>query len=296
MRHLHKALGEMCALVFRGRADLAGFYQRVVAGLLTLVAGYGYCIMPADADAPKYELGAREVTYEANGITMRGYLAYNKRASERRPGVLVVHEWWGQNEYARKRARMLSMLGYVALAVDMYGGGATASHPDDAAAFAGAVKKDLAGARTRFEAALEFLRQQPQVDPEKVAAVGYCFGGGIVLSMARMGVDLDAVVSFHGSLSTASPAQEGVVKARVLACHGAKDPLVSEDDVAAFHKEMSRAKVDYKFIVYPDAVHAFTNPEADLLGQKFSLPIAYDKWADQSSWESMRQFLEESFR
>ncbi len=237
----------------------------------------------------------KEIDYTANGVTMKGYLAYDTSVKGKRPGVLVVHEWWGHNEYARKRARMLAELGYTALAVDMYGDGKLASHPDDAGKFAGEVRKNMDVAEQRFNAALALLRRQDTVDPERIAAIGYCFGGGIVLEMARRGTPLSGVVSFHGSLGTGQPAQPGRVRAKVLVLNGAADPFVPPEQIAKFKQEMEQAGVDYTFIDYPGAVHAFTNPEADTFGAKFNLPLKYDADADAKSWAQMQQFFNKIF-
>jgi dienelactone hydrolase len=232
-----------------------------------------------------------EVEYQGGGVTMKGYLAYDDSIEEKRPGVLVVHEWWGQNEYARERARMLAELGYTALAIDMYGNGKTADHPKDAGAFAGEVRKNMDAASARFVAAKKVLSEHKTTDKNHIAAIGYCFGGGIVLEMARSGMDLDAVVSFHGSLNTQSPAKKGKVKAKVLVCHGEADPFVKPDAVTAFKQEMTNATVDYQFNSYPDAKHAFTNPAATEKGKQFNIPIEYNEAADKQSWEDMKVFL-----
>lgn len=237
----------------------------------------------------------KTVEYRAGDTTMKGYLAYDDGVQGRRPGVLVVHEWWGLNEYARERARMLAGLGYTALAIDMYGGGKQAGHPDEAGKFAAAVQKNLPLARERFLAAMELLKRQPTVDPEKIAAVGYCFGGGIVLAMARSGIDLDGVVSFHGTLATDAPARPGEVRARILVLNGADDPFVTGEQIATFKKEMAKAGADYRLVNYPGAKHSFTNPRADELGKKFNLPLAYSPEADAKSWQAMQDFLKRIF-
>ena len=238
----------------------------------------------------------KEVSYQSNGTTMRGYLAYDDAVKGKRPGVLVVHEWWGHNDYARKRADMLAKLGYTALAVDMYGDGKTASHPKEAGAFAGEVNKNLDAATARFNAAKKLLAENAMTDPDKIAAIGYCFGGGIVLEMARRGLDLDAVVSFHGSLATQSPAAKpGQVKAKVLVCNGAADPFVKPDHIAALKQEMKNAEVDFTFKSYANAKHAFTNPDADINGKKFNIPLEYNEAADKQSWEDMKALLKTVF-
>lgn len=235
------------------------------------------------------------ITYSAGDMTLNGYIAYDDSTTDKRPGVLVVHEWWGHNEYARQRARMLAELGYVALAVDMYGEGKKAEHPKDAGKFAAEVRQDLPLATERFRAAMQVLKNNPLVDQNHIAAIGYCFGGGVVLQMARQGLDLDAVVSFHGSLATDSPAVPGSVKARILVCDGADDKLVTPEQIQMFFKEMKKANVDYKFVSYPGAKHSFTNPEADKFAEKFNLPVGYNKKADERSWQDMQDFLQESF-
>lgn len=236
-----------------------------------------------------------EVSYQAGDTTLKGYLARDTAVQGKRPGILVVHEWWGHNEYARKRAEQLAELGYVALAVDMYGDGKTAAHPDDAGKFAGAVRSNLPLMEARFAAARAFLNSQADVDPQQNAAIGYCFGGGVVLEMARSGADLDGVVSFHGSLGGGSTASPGEVKARVLVINGADDPFVTAEQIAAFKAEMDAAGAEYTFINYPGVRHSFTNPGADAFGEKFGLPLAYDAEADADSWAEMQAFFQSLF-
>jgi dienelactone hydrolase len=236
-----------------------------------------------------------EVSYEHNGVTFKGYIAYDNSVMGKRPGVLVVHEWWGHNAYARKRADMLAELGYTALALDMYGEGKQAHHPKDAGAFSAAVKANMAEAEGRFMAAYEVLANHKTVNKKKIAAIGYCFGGQMVLEMARRGVDLKGVVSFHGSLVTNSPAQKGKVKAKVLVLNGAADPFVKPEQIQAFEAEMKAAAVDYRIHHYPGAKHAFTNPQATEYGQKFGIPLAYNAAADEQSWAEMKKFLKSIF-
>lgn len=242
------------------------------------------------------EIVGKEIAYRADGVSFRGYLAYDDAIKGKRPGVLVVHEWWGHNPYARKRARMLAELGYVALAVDMYGEGKQASHPEDASKFSSAVMQNLAEAEQRFMAAYRTLQQQPVTDPQRIAAIGYCFGGGVVLAMARRGVPLHGVVSFHGSLGAGAPAQPGRIKAKILVLNGADDPFVTPEQIAAFKQEMQEAGADYEFINYPGAKHSFTNPDADKFGKQFNLPLAYNPEADRKSWAKMQVFLKEVFK
>ena len=237
----------------------------------------------------------QEINYSADGTKMKGYLAFDDAIKGPRPGVLVVHEWWGHNEYARKRARMLAELGYTAFALDMYGNGQTASHPKDAGRFSGAIKSNLPLAKVRFSAALEQLKSHSTTDKKRLAAIGYCFGGGIVLEMARQGADLRGVVSFHGSLATSQPAKAGQIKAKVLVLNGAADPFVQPAQIDAFKKEMQAAKVDFQLVSYPGAKHAFTNPAADGLGKRFGIPLAYQKEADKKSWSAMQEFFKKIF-
>jgi dienelactone hydrolase len=237
----------------------------------------------------------KEVTYGINGTVLKGYIAYDDAIKGKRPGILVVHEWWGLNDYARKRARMLAEQGYTALALDMYGNGRQAHHPDDAGKFASEVAKNAPLAKARFEAALNLLKKQKTVDKDNIGAVGYCFGGSVVLEMARAGEPLKVVVSYHGGLGTEHPAEPGQVHARIASFTGEEDPMIPATQVAAFRQEMDQAGVTYKAVTYPGAKHAFTNPEADGYGKEFNLPLAFDPAADKDSWEQGLAFLKEGF-
>jgi dienelactone hydrolase len=237
-----------------------------------------------------------EVAYKAGNTVHKGYLAYDDAVTGKRPGVLVVHEWWGHNEHARNSARKLAEAGYVALALDMYGDGKRADHPDQAGKFAGEVGKNLPLMKSRFEAGMKLLRKQAQVDDKRMAAIGYCFGGSVVLQMAREGENLRGVASFHGGLATEHPAKPGKVKARVLVLNGAEDAMVPAEQIAAFKKEMESARVDYRLVNYPGAKHSFTNPDADANGAKFNMPLAYNAKADQESWAELQAFLKLVFK
>ena len=243
----------------------------------------------------KAGLVEKEVEYTSNGTVMKGFLVYDGDFEGKRPGVLVVHEWWGNNQYSRKRARMLAELGYIALALDMYGNGKQVTHPNDAGKLASEISGNIQMAQARFMAAYNLLKEQPNTDPDKIAAIGYCFGGGVVLQMARLGTDLKAVASFHGMLQTSTPAEPGKVKAFVLVCNGADDPFISQENISAFETEMDSAGVSYEFKNYAGAVHAFTNPEADSSGKKFNLPLAYNEKADKESWEELKAVLKKVF-
>jgi len=226
---------------------------------------------------------------------MKGMVAYDDSIKDKRPGVLLVHEWWGHNKHSRDKAIMLAGEGYVAFAVDMYGDGKTADHPKDAGKFARAVAGNMPLAKARFEAAIKALKSQAYVEKDKIAAMGYCFGGGIVLNMARQGVDLKGVASFHGSIATENPAKKGDIKASVRVFNGADDKFVTAAQIAALKKEMKNAGVDFEFVNYPGARHSFTNPAADEIGKKFGLPLAYNAKADKDSWQKNLEFLKEIF-
>jgi dienelactone hydrolase len=248
-------------------------------------------LLPVLAYASGQHIKGKEVEYKAQGTVLKGYIAYDEDIKGKRPGVLVVHEWWGLNDYARKRAIMLAGLGYTALAVDMYGGGKVAQHPEDAGKFSSEVMKNMDVAKARFMAALDFLKQQPTADPHQIAAIGYCFGGGVVLQMAREGVDLKGVVSFHGSLATKEPAKSGTVKAKILVFQGGDDQFVTAEQVEKFRQEMKEAGADFRVVVYPGAKHGFTNPETDAYAKKFNLPLGYNAEADKESWSEMQKFF-----
>lgn len=266
--------------------------EDVMKRVLIMLAALSLVLAVAEFASAKPDIEGKEVNYRAAGVLMKGYLAYDKNIAGKRPGVLVVHEWWGLNEYARKRARMLAEMGYTALAVDMYGEGKQAMHPDDAGKFSSELMKDFAVAKARFMAALEFLKGRDTVDPHRIAAIGYCFGGGVVLNMARQGVELKGVASFHGSLASVKPAQPGAVKAGILVLHGADDKFITPEQIEAFKNEMKNAGADFQFIAYPGAIHSFTNPDADEYAKKFNLPLGYNAEADKKSWEELRKFLE----
>jgi dienelactone hydrolase len=238
----------------------------------------------------------QEAEYRAGDTVMKGYLAYDDAASGKRAGVLVVHEWWGLNEHARDIARRLAQAGYVALALDMYGGGRSTEHPEDAGQMAAQLRKNHDLAMRRFRAARDFLAGWPQVDGSRIAAFGYCFGGTVVLEAARSGADLRGVVSFHGGLGTERRARPGDIEAEILVLNGADDPFVPPDQVRAFEQEMRAAGAGYRVINYPGAVHSFTNPAATALGRKFDMPLEYNAEADHKSWAEAQAFLRRVLR
>lgn len=241
------------------------------------------------------EVVGKDVEYKSNGTTLKGYLAYDNSIEGKRPGVLVVHEWWGHNDYARSRADKLAALGYTALAVDMYGDGKQADHPEKAGELAKGVLSNMDVAEKRFQAALDLLKEQSTVNPEHVAAIGYCFGGAVVLNMALRGVDLDGVASFHGILPQEAP-ENAEPKAKIIVFHGGDDPFVPKEQFDAFKKVMEDSNADYTLVVYPGVQHSFTNPGADEYGKKFELPLVYDEDADKKSWEQFQAFLKTIFQ
>ena len=241
------------------------------------------------------EIITQEISYEVQGVTLNGYLAHPGDTSGKRPAVLVVHEWWGHNAYARKRAEMLAELGYVALALDMYGDGKVSDHPDDAKKFMQEALSNQELLRERFDAAVALVKQQKNVDKNNIAAIGYCFGGGVVLNMARAGADLKGVVSFHGSLKTDAPAKQGQVTAKVVVFHGDADVFIPPEQVQAFEEEMNAANVDYELVVYEGVEHSFTNPAADQFAELHNMPLSYDEEADKHSWALMQEYLVEMF-
>ena len=265
--------------------------KRLLAGLATFLMVWS----AGAVGSAQSQVTGRTVKYSAGGVEMDGYLAYNQAVKGQRPGVLVVHEWWGLSDYARMRARMLAEMGYAALAVDMYGGDKVAAHPADAEKFSSALMKDFDAAKARFIAAMALLKKQSFVDPTKIAAIGYCFGGGIVLNMARQGVDLKGVASFHGNLSAVKPARPGEIKAKILVLNGAADKFTTPEQLEAFRKEMTEDGADFRIISYPGAMHSFTNPDADEMARKFNMPLGYNAEADKKSWEELTKFLKNIF-
>ena len=234
-----------------------------------------------------------KVEYRHGDAVLEGYLAYDDSMTGKRPGVLVVHEWWGVNDYAKHRAEELARLGYVAFALDMYGKGKATTDVKEAARLSGMFKDNRPLGRARAAAGLDVLRSRPQVDPARIAAIGYCFGGTVVLELARSGADLKGVASFHGSLATPNPADARNIKGKVLVLHGADDPFESPVEVAAFQEEMRQAGVDWQMNIYGGAVHSFTNPDSGKAGIK---GVAYNEAADRRSWLALRDFFDEIFR
>jgi dienelactone hydrolase len=232
------------------------------------------------------------VTYEHGKATLEGYLAYDDSIKARRPGVLVVHEWWGLNDYARKRAEQLAQMGYVAFALDMYGEGKSTIHPQEASEWVKQITSNVDFWGQRAFAGLKILEKDPRVDPNRLAAIGYCFGGSTVQQLAYMGANLKGVVSFHGSLIPPTEEQAKRVKAKILICHGAADPMTKPDVIESYIAVMDKMGLDWVMIIYGGAKHSFTNPDAGKAGVE---GLQYSKSADHRSWRHMRDFFDEIF-
>ncbi|MBS1255821.1 MAG: Carboxymethylenebutenolidase [Deltaproteobacteria bacterium] len=233
-------------------------------------------------------------TYTVDGKEFKGYLAWDDSSGEIRPGVLVFPEWWGLNDYIRRRTEQIAELGYVAMGVDMYGEGKTADNPDQAGSLMNAVLDDKQIVKARVEGAYDVLKSHSLSNPGRLGAIGYCFGGAMVLNMARMGIDLRAVVSFHGALDSFFTPAPGDVKAKVLVCHGAADEFIPQEAIEQFKSEMDAARADYEFIAYEGAYHGFSNTAATERGKQYNLPLAYNENADRDSWDAMKNMFEQN--
>lgn len=241
-------------------------------------------------------LKEENITYSLDSVDMSGYVVYDQNKEGRRPVVIVVHEWWGLNDYPKMRARELAKLGYLAIAVDVYGNGVNTTNPDTAGKLAMPFYQDPHMTKARIDAAIAKIKTNSLADTSNIAAIGYCFGGGVLLNTARLGSnDLKGVVSFHGSL-IGTPANKNLLKSSILVCHGEVDPLVPPADVEKFKKQMDSINANYTFKSYPMALHAFTNPAATELGKKYNMPIAYNAAADTASWTDMKEFFAKLFK
>ena len=236
----------------------------------------------------------KEIDYKAGKTPLKGYLFYDENKTKKSPGIIVVHEWWGNNAYSQNRAKMLAELGYTAFAADMYGNGLVLDNPGDAEKNAGAIYSDIGLLKERITSAYDVLVNSDFADPERIAAIGYCFGGTVVLNAASLGVPLDAVVSFHGGLA-GFKADPIIKNTHVLVCNGAADKFVSQEDKDNLKNQMNAAGAAYEFKEYEGALHAFTNPESTEAGKKFNMPIAYNAAADSASWNDMKEFFSKYF-
>lgn len=272
--------------------------KKLLIKLAAFIVFWGLAGCNNASDTNKTKLPAivqQNVNYNDDSAVLNGFVAYDSSVTDKRPVVLVVHEWWGLNDYAKGRVKQLVELGYLAMAVDMYGNGKMGNNPEEAGKLATPFYQNTALAKSRFDAALEKIKTFPQADTTKIAAIGYCFGGAMVLNVARLGEQLNGVVSFHGNL-VGVPADKNLLKANVLVCHGADDQFVKPEEVTAFKKQMDSIGANYTFKQYAGATHAFTNPGATAMGEKFKIPIAYNATADSTSWNDMKDFFEKIFK
>jgi len=291
--------GREGALDVFGRAELNGFgvetqrLERKNSGR-TLMRKMMMAALCASAMAASAHATVREepITYQDGETTMKGFVVFDEAIQGKRPGIIMVHEWWGITKHVHNEAQKFAEQGYTAFIADMYGDAKTADNPKDAGALSSSVMKDSKVMQARFNAARTQLAKHSSVDPTRIGAVGYCFGGAVVLNMARSGADLAAVAGFHASLglNTQAPAP-GTVKAKILVLNGADDPFVKREQYEAFKKDLDTAKADYRIIEYPGAVHAFTNPEATELGEKFNLPLRYDAQVDREAKAEALKFF-----
>ncbi len=260
-----------------------------------LLAAFSVCLPMLFPQVSQAKIITEQVDYTIDGEIFSGFLAFDDQY-KKRPGILVVHEWWGHNDYARQRAEQLAEAGYTAFAIDMYGKGKLAKHPDGAKAFMQEATKSLAVSEKRFKKAYDYLNSHQRTEAGDIAAIGYCFGGGVVLHMARVGMPLKAAISFHGNLTSMLPSgQKPAVEGIVQVFTGGKDPMIPIDQVTGFTAEMFEAGADFAVQVYPDAVHSFTNPGSTAVGQQYKMPLAYDAFADYDSWQQTLDLLQRTF-
>jgi dienelactone hydrolase len=267
--------------------------KKISKYILLLLTPFAFLTIQGCVGEAKSNIISEEVTYTDGDITMKGYIAYDDSIKGKRPGVIVVHEWWGHNDYSRKRADMLAKEGYTAIALDMFGDGKNTDHPKDAKAFATEVRKKADAGKGRFEAGLNLLKKHKTVNAEQISAAGYCFGGGVILDMVRKGIDLDMVGVFHGGLKTNNAAAAGSLAGKkVMVFNGADDKSVKLEQVQDFIAEMSAAKADLTVVNYPDTVHAFTNPGATAIGERLKYGnLRYNEKADKDSWSKFTNAL-----
>jgi len=263
--------------------------------VLIIGIAMAYITSPANSTTPSQSITEEVVTYISDGVTLKGIVTYDKNLKGKRPAVIVVPEWWGLTGYAKMRAHKLAELGYIALAADMFGDGKIAADPKEAQTLTMPFYQNPGLAKSRLDAAIMKIKEFSQTDPVNIAAIGYCFGGFIVLNSAKLGTDLKGVVSFHGGL-TGAPVKKELLKAAILVCHGGSDKFVSMDDYNFLKNKLDSIGADNTFKIYPGATHAFTNPESTETGKKFNMPIEYNEKADIDSWNDMKEFLTRIFK
>ncbi len=273
--------------------------KKIILATLSLAFLLNAC---KNGDKKKEEPSVKEpkikeeiISYKVDTLNMNSYLVYDENGSGKRPLVLVIHEWWGLNDYVKMRAKKLAELGYVALAVDMYGNGQMGNDPDAAGKLAMPFYQNPDMAKKHVQAAIDNIKTNALIDASKMAIMGYCFGGSVSIGVARMGLDLKGAVSFHGNLNVV-PLNKDLLKAEILVCHGNADPLVPQAEVDLFKKQMDSVGAKYVFKGYDGALHAFTNPNATEMGEKYKLPIKYDAAADSASWNEMKAFFGRIFQ
>ncbi len=247
-------------------------------------------VAPAPKGIQKGEIISKEITYESDTVKMNGYIAYSDGSDKPRPGILLFHEWWGHTDYIRQRADMLAELGYVAFAIDMYGDGKTASHPEDAGAFATAVVQNIDQSEGRLMVAYKMLEDHPMVKKGDISAVGYCLGGSVALTMANKGVNFDGVAVFHAGVTlVVNPTAD--LKSQILIQNGGADPFIKQESVDYYKAVMDQLGKPYTYITFPGVKHAYTNKDADAIGEKFDMPLEYNAEADEKSWGNMVDFF-----
>jgi dienelactone hydrolase len=262
--------------------------------LLIIIIMFGISSSITSASLPS-KIKEETVSYSVNGVTYKGFIAYDENIKGKRPAILIVPEWWGLNDYPRMRARKLAELGFIAMAADVFGDGKIAANPTEAQEFATPFYKDPSRVKSILDAALMKLKAYSQTDPNNIAAIGYCFGGYVALNYAKLGADLKGVVSFHGGMG-GTPVDKKLLKAKVLVCQGGNDKFVAQKDVDKFKHQLDSIGADNSVKIYANATHAFTNPDATETGKKFNMPIEYNAEADRNSWNDMKDFFASVFK
>ncbi|MFA5794185.1 MAG: dienelactone hydrolase family protein [Candidatus Brocadiia bacterium] len=260
---------------------------------IIIMTGVSVILLSKYSDKIPEKIISKNVDYQCNGIPLEGCIAYGDCILGKRPAVIIVHEWDGLGDYVKRRAEEIARLGYLAFGADIYGKGVRPGSREESAKLAGTYRADPKLMRERITAALEEVKKNPLVDKENIAVMGYCFGGGVALELARSGADIRGAVSFHGSLNNLEPAVTRTINAKILILHGADDRSVTPEAITAFENEMRGARTDWQMVIYGNAVHGFTNSAN---GNDSSKGVAYDQTADRRSWEAMKGFFKEIFQ